>query len=798
MFKFIYSFISLILFLSLGLIQGTAFAQTPTEHFEKKVRPLLIERCYKCHSAEVSRSQLQLNSQEHILKGGKRGPAVIPNKPEESLLLKVVKRSGDLKMPPDGPLPSRDIEALELWIKQGALFPQAKQIVRGTAQHWSFQPLAKPVIPEVNNKTWVQNPIDSFILSKLENAEIQPSKKADKHTLLRRVCFDLTGLPPTQAEVALFLADESSSAYANMVNRYLNSPAYGERWGRHWLDVARYADSNGLDENVAHGNAWRYRDYVIQAFNSNLPYNQFIKEQIAGDLIPYNSESEKHSRLIATGYLSLGPKVLAEVDKQKMEMDIIDEQIDTLGKTFLGMTFGCARCHDHKFDPILTAEYYSLAGVFKSTKTMESLVTIAKWNENLLGNAKEMNAAKDHSEKVSNSNKKINSFLEEQKKTLEAEKKIALDKKPSPKEIEALLKDETKVALKKLRDETAALEKAAPEIPSAMGVNEGKVTDVAIHIRGNTDRLGKVMPRAIPAVLSAGKQPSFPEKNSGRVELANWIASDSNPLTSRVMVNRIWRWHFGKGIVSNPDNFGLLGEKPTHPELLDWLASQFISSNWSIKDMHRLIIFSNTYQQDSALVSASAEKDVACGLYWRFVPRRHEGEVLRDSMLAVSGLLDNSMGGSLLQVKNRAFFFDHTSKDLTKYDSTRRSIYLPVVRNNLFVIFSLFDGTDAAVSNGDRASTTVATQALFFLNSKLVLEASDALAQKAIKNTPFIESQINYIHNNALGRKATPQELNRAKDFIQQAMKLSENNPSMAMAAFAQIILASNEFVTQR
>jgi len=788
----------LVYLLVVFLLQGVSWAQTPEDHFEKKIRPLLLERCVKCHGSETSRNELRLDSKDGVTKGGKRGAVLVPGSPQDSLLLKVVRREGELKMPPGGQLSSREISDLELWIKQGAVYPQSNKIARGTAEHWSFQPLQKPEVPRVNDSGWVRTPIDAFILSKMEKAGVQPSKEADKRTLLRRVSLDLTGLPPTPSESALFLKDESANAYENMVNRYLASPAYGERWGRHWLDVARYSDSNGLDENVAHGNAWRYRDYVVQAFNNNKPYNQFIREQIAGDLLPFKSDSEKHSQLIATGYLTLGPKVLAEVDKQKMEMDIIDEQIDTMGKTFLGMTLGCARCHDHKFDPIPTGDYYSLAGVFKSTKTMESFVTIAKWNENPLANEKEAEQLKQHNARVSESKKKVDDFLEEQRKLLVAEKKLQAEKKATPKEIEALLKDEPKASLKKLKDATASLEKSAPELPSAMGVTEGKVTDVAIHIRGNTDRLGKVMPRAVPVVLSKTNTTTFPEKASGRVELANWIASPDNPLSSRVMVNRVWRWHFGRGIVPTPDNFGLLGSKPTHPELLDWLANHFIQSDWSIKDLHRTMMFSNTYKQASALIPGNDEKDSSCGLYWRFVPRRLEGEVLRDSLLAVSGQLDKTMGGSLLQVKNRAFFFDHTSKDMTKYDSNRRSLYLPVVRNNLFVVFSLFDGTDAAVPNGDRSSTTIAPQALFFMNSKLVLDAAEALAQRSMQSATNRDSQVLYLYENILGRGPTNEEAADAANFLAQALKLSENDPVKALAAFAQILVSSNEFVTLR
>ena len=788
-----------VLLFALAISSGFAVGQSnPEEHFEKKVRPLLVERCWKCHGEETSRSELRLDSREAILKGGKRGRAVETSIPPASLLLQVVKRTGELKMPPDGPLSPQQVADLELWVNQGAVFPKATKIAKAESTHWSFLPLANPKLPSVKKHAWVTNPIDQFILSKLEAANIQTSPEADRLSLIRRLSLDLTGIAPTYDEIQTFIQDQSPNAYEKLVDRYLASPAYGERWGRHWLDIARYADSNGLDENVAHGNAWRYRDYVIRSMNENLPFNQFIIEQIAGDLLPHKSLTEKHSRLVATGYLSLGPKVLAEVDKKKMEMDIIDEQIETMGKTFMGMTLGCARCHDHKFDPISTGEYYSLAGVFKSTKTMESLVTIAKWNENVIASEAEEKSFKEHSARIAASKKAAEDFLEEQRKQLEAKDKLPKDKKATAKEVEAKLEESAKAELKKIKDVTASLEKSVPEVATAMGVSEGNITDVAIHLRGNTERLGKVMPRAVPVVLSANKQPKFSEKSSGRLEIAGWVASDTNPLTARVIVNRIWRWHFGQGIVASVDNFGLLGEKPSHPELLEWLAKYFTSHDWSIKDLHRFILLSSTYRQSSANVPESAQKDSGNRLYWRFTPRRMEAEVIRDSMLSITGELDRSMGGSMLQVKNRAFFFDHTSKDTTKYDSPRRSIYLPIVRNNLYEVFSLFDSTDAAVANGDRASTTIAPQALFFLNSKLVMDSAETLAKRALGHGSLLESQISFLYETALGRAATPSEIAHGKDFLGKAGALTTDNPTKAMAALAQVVLASNEFVTLR
>ncbi len=770
----------------------------PEEHFEKKIRPLFVEQCQKCHGNLIARNGLRLDSSNGLEKGGKRGRVVVPLNPSASLLLQAVKKQGELKMPPDGQLSTQQITDLELWIKQGAVFPQASTVAGANSLHWSFQPLPATIPLPLQNNPWVQTPVDAFVLDKLEKVGLKPSPEADKATLIRRISFDLTGLPPTLEEIQAYLADKEQTAYQAMVNRYLATPAYGERWGRHWLDVARYADSNGLDENVAHGNAWRYRDYVVGAFNQNMPYNQFLMEQIAGDLLPSTDKDGNNSSLIATGFLSLGPKVLAEVDKQKMEMDIIDEQIDTVGKTFLGLTLGCARCHDHKFDPILTGEYYSLAGVFKSTKTMESFITIAKWHENPLFDKAGSERVKEHANNVAALAKKTEAFLEGHGKLLIAANKLPKDKKNTPKEIEALLLESSKAELKKLREDAVALEKSTPEIPSAMGVTEGKHSLVAIHIRGNTDRLGKVMPHGIPQILAGKKEPTFPPQSSGRLELARWLASETNPLTARVMVNRVWRWHFGQGIVTTVDNFGILGAKPTHPELLDWLARYLIQENWSIKDLHRVILFSSAYRQESRLTGDIASKDPAGIHYARFTPRRFEGEVLRDALLAVSGKLDKTMGGSLLQVKNRAFFFDHTSKDLTKYDSPRRSLYLPVVRNNLYEVFSLFDGTDAAVVNGDRANTTIAPQALFFLNSPLVMDAAEALGKNAYNASPLVANQLTRLYETALGRKPTPGELAAGELFLIQALKQSQTDKPKALSAFGQVLLASNEFVTQR
>ncbi|HTN77876.1 MAG TPA: DUF1549 and DUF1553 domain-containing protein, partial [Pirellulaceae bacterium] len=655
--------------------------------------------------------------------------------------------------------------------------------------------------PAVNDAAWVTSPVDRFILAGLEAKGLAPAPRADQRTLIRRATFDLTGLPPTPEEVAAFIADTRPDAFARLVERLLNSPAYGERWGRHWLDVVRYADSNGLDENVAHGNAWRYRDYVVSAFNDDKPFNQFVREQLAGDLLPAANDAQRAEQLIATGFLAIGPKVLAEPDETKMEMDIVDEQIDTVGKAFLGLTLGCARCHDHKFDPIQTADYYALAGIFKSTRTMESFKKVAKWHESVLPDAEAAARQAAHQQQVAGKKAEIQQFIDAANAALTAAKSgEALPDKP-----EANYPAETQTQLKQLRDALAALEKSAPELPTAMGATEHKVVEVPIHIRGSHLKLGALAPRHVPVVFTSVEAPTFTTSQSGRRELAEWLVDAQHPLTHRVFVNRVWRWHFGKGLVRTPDNFGMLGEAPTHPELLNWLTCRFSERGTSTKELHRLIMLSSTYQQGSQPSAITTERDPENRLWGRLDVRRLEAEAVRDSLLAVGGTLDRTLGGSLLQVKNRAYFFDHTSTDRTNYAVNRRSLYLPVVRNNIYDVFQLLDFPDAAITTGDRATTTVAPQALLMLNSTLIADASDHLAARLLAERSADAERIERLYESAYGRGATAAEVAAGQQFLREADKLlvaSEVDASkrarQAWAAYCQTILAANEFIYTR
>jgi hypothetical protein len=805
-----------------GAVSAAPPGQKPTDFFEQHVRPLLIRRCYECHSEQLKkpRGGLVLDSKDGWLKGGSRGPAIVPGNPDESLLIQAVRfEDEDLQMPPkgklsQGKLSQREILLLTQWVTMGAPGPRTNEarppawarpdigIERGR-EFWAFRPPVDPPIPAVRDRSWTNSALDRFVLAALEANGLRPSPPADKRTLIRRATFDLSGLPPTLEEIDAFLADDSADAFARVVDRLLTSPHYGEHWGRHWLDVARFADSNGLDENVAYGNAWRYRDYVIASFNSDKQYDQFVLEQLAGDLLTVgDSLAERHERLIATGFLALGPKVLAEPDERKMEMDIVDEQVDTVGRAFMGLTLGCARCHDHKFDPISTADYYGVAGIFKSTRTMENFKKVARWYENPLATAQDLARKAGHDQEVAAKTKAIQDLVKSASERLRAERGDGFKLLKMP---ETVFPQGTKSELKRLRDGLAALEKSAPEVTSAMGVSEGKVGDTYIHVRGSHMTPGPLVPRRVPRVLATSTPPHFGTAQSGRLELGRWLINENHPLTSRVIVNRIWRWHFGRGLVSTPDNFGEIGDRPHNQPLLDWLALRLVNGGWSIKAIHRVIMLSSTYQMGSDASSRAARIDPENRSMWRMDVRRLEAEAIRDALLFVAGTLDRTIKGSLLTVKNRDYFFDHTSHDTTKYDSPRRSVYLPVVRNHLYDMFQLFDSSDASVTTGDRATTTIAPQALFMMNSDLVLQAArDTAAGLLGRRELDTAGRISLLYEKAYGRLPSSAESGRAAaDLKRFEDALAAENEGAdetarrlgAWQALCQMILASNEFI---
>ncbi len=777
-------------------------ADADVAYFESKVRPVLLEHCHKCHGPTKQWAGLRLDSREAILKGGDNGPAIMPEKPDASLLIRAVRQVDDnLKMPQNGKLTENQIATLVRWIERGAVYPASSNttVRNRDSDHWAFQPIARPSIPAVNHFDWPQSPIDNFILNQLERERITAAEPADKRTLIRRVKFDLTGLPPTYAELEDFLSDDQPDAFHKVVDRLLESPAYGEHWGRHWLDVARYADSNGLDENIAHGNAWRYRDYVVASINQDKPFNQFIIEQLAGDQIPFESETLQHAQLIATGFLSIGPKVLAEVDQPKMRMDIVDEQIDAVGRVFLGLTLGCARCHDHKFDPISTADYYGLAGIFKSTRTMDSYTKVARWHEHLLPSTAStaLQAAFDADLTVRKQAIKAMVALADK----QAREGLAADA-TVPEKLEALYPEAIKAELAKLREQLSALEKTGPELPAAMGVTDDEVVDVAIHLRGDTQKLGDLVPRHTPPAITGPISQEFLPNQSGRLQLAKWLVDPKHPLTARVCVNRVWRWRFGTGLVRTTDNFGLLGAAPSHTELLDWLAQRFIADGWSLKSLHRLMLISSTYQQASTPHSRTFEQDPENRLLGWFPRRRLAAEEVRDALLAVSDQLDRVHYGSELKVKNRGYLFDHTSIDLTDYRSNRRSLYLPVIRNHVFDFFQLLDFPDPAIPSGDRASSTVAPQALLMMNSDFVMQSADKLAERLLAEPETSSQILTTLVRTIHGREPSGAELQSHAQFITRIeLLLSTSEPDsiqrtrQAWVVLCHTLLATNEFI---
>lgn len=632
----------------------------------------------------------------------------------------------------------------------------APSFIMGSEDFWAFKSVQNPEAPVVGNSQWERENLDRFVLAGIEKGGYVPTEPAGKRVLVRRAYLDLHGLPPSTEQIENFLEDERDDAWKRLIDELLESPRYGERWGRHWLDVARYSDTNGMDEDIAYPSAWRYRDYVIASFNEDKPFDQFIIEQLAGDLLPAKDLPEKRDQTVGLGFLSVGPKMLACDDPDKMRRDIVDEQMDTMGRAFLGMTIGCARCHDHKIDPISIEEYYGLAGIFMSTKTLTKYSVVAEFHEHDLTEERD------------------------QKRWEEV----------SRLEVERTGNETSTEEKERLSVEIANLKKGLPAPFKVMGVTEYPTQNVQVHLRGDYLTLGEEVPRGVPSAWTLGKKLVIPEKESGRLELARWIASAENPLTSRVMVNRLWRWHFGRGIVPTPDNFGGLGERPTHPKLLDHLARKFVESGWSVKAMHRLMMNSATYRQSAQADLALLEYDPENKLFARWQRRRVESEVIRDSILMKSDRLDLTMGGSMLVVKPSKYV---DLGQLTAHSLVpRRTVYLPVYRSAGYDGQKAFDAADPTAPDGNRRSSTVAGQALYLMNSELMHESSRSLAEAMMTATAGQDSQVrtSWLIKHLLGREATGKECLQGEDFV-----VSYGNEKEAWAAFSRVLFSSNEFL---
>ncbi len=861
-------------------------ADKDDEFFELRIRPLLATHCQACHS-EGGLGNLRLDSREGVLKGGKSGAVVVPGKPDESLLMQAVRRTHiRLKMPPVGALTGEEIAALGEWIQRGVPWPEktgpavvsTKVITDAERAFWSFQPVKKPAPPAVKNTAWPKTDIDRFVLAKLEAAQLKPAAAADKRTWVRRVTLDLTGLPPTPEDTEAFLKDTSPAAKQKLVDRLLASPHYGERWARHWLDLARYSDGQlAADQDTPLPNAWRYRDWVVEAFNQDLPYDIFVKAQIAADLLP---ETAAHRAGLGFQALSSGA----------------NDQVDVTTKVFLGMTVGCAQCHDHKYDPIPTKDYYSLLGIFSSSPSAphplvpaaeverykaqkakidalkETLAdyltdqgkqlvdlqardtarylmavfanqgevpgldteTLARWKIYLANRADKEHPylkswyalldSKPTEAQVQAEAARYQQFVLElldEAKEVDDKNYVAFGGKKGLKnentrqytnivslpvlkfyqwreiangpynidgfkapagvlyrshaEVRPYLGGIAKQYVERLDAEIAALEKELPPMyPFLHAVEEAaKPADIPVALRGDPKTPGETAPRRFLQVLSKAEAPAYTQ-GSGRAPLAAAIASASNPLTARVMVNRIWQYHFGQGIVRTPSNFGRMGERPTHPELLDYLAARFVESGWSVKAIHREILVSSAYAQSTSN-PAAMEKDADNKLLSRFqLLHRLDMETLRDSVLCVSGRLDAKVGGAPAMLSDT---------------NPRRSLYLTVSRTRLDPTMALFDFPDANTSTDARPVTAGPLQGLYWLNSKFVAQQAQALNERLLKEAgTTAKARIERAYQLLYSRPPDSEELRIGIEFTQTDAK--------AWPVYLQTLLSSGEFAS--
>jgi hypothetical protein len=795
-------------------LRGAEPSPEGVRFFESRIRPLLVDNCFKCHADKKQRGNLRVDSRAALLAGGDQGAALVPGKPEESLLLKAVRHEDELKMPPTKKLAKEQIADLTQWVRMGAPWPGSEsaipnfrkrefQISERDRAHWAFQPIKRPPVPAAKNQQWVRNPIDAFILAKLEARGFAPNPPAMERELIRRVYYDLTGLPPAPSEVERFIADASPHAYEDLIERLLASPRYGEKWGRHWLDLVRFAETNSYERDGRKPNAWRYRDYVIRAFNDDKPYDRFIREQLAGDELADGGTDG----IIATGYYRLGIWDDEPTDREQSRYDGLDDIVATTGQVFLGLTVDCARCHDHKIDPIPQKDYYRLLAFFHNITPYRNggptderpIVSESESKRAFEQKRDELQAA-------------LTVFETDFRKLYEQVHSKGIE----PRDLARLLRSEGAKLLgseryqryAEQRRELQALLRRKVGGEAALCVTESgsHAPDTFVLIRGNSHVKGDKVEPAFPVVLG-GVKPVIPSPSSGaktcgrRRVLADWIASPDNPLTARVMVNRIWQYHFGRGIVRSSSNFGLQGDKPTHPELLDWLADEFVRRGWSMKAMHRLILTSNAYRMSSRANDRALSVDPANDLFWRFDMRRLTAEEIRDSILALSGTLNLKMYGPGVYTPIPREVLAGQSMPGNGWgqspfeEQCRRSIYVHVKRSLLTPILESFDTAETDRSTPVRFVTTQPTQALALLNGDFVHKQAGLFADRLRRETGERDKQVRLALTLATTRPPSDAEIRRGVDLVAALRSQDSMSEQAALKYFCLVVLNLNEFV---
>jgi len=766
-------------------IEAAAASAEDLQFFETKIRPVLVKHCYACHGPESAElgGKLRLDSREGVLRGGESGPALVAGKPAESLLLRALRQDG-LEMPPDGPLSPAIVQDFEQWIQRGAVDPRDPSVVQGTGEAakpsqptdvalWSLQPITDPVVPAVNSTAWPRDAIDHFVLSKIEAAGLEPTADAAPEQWIRRLYLDLIGLPPTLAEVNAYVTDVEVSGFEAMerwVDRLLARPQFGERWGRHWLDVARYGESNGNDglgRNPTFPHAWRYRDYVIRSLNDDLPIHEFFREQIAGDLLASDSPELRDRRRVATGFLALTAKP-AKAMNSNFDMDVVADQIDVIGRGMLGLSVACARCHDHKFDPIPTRDYYALAGIFTSSETLWGVAA----NEGLTAPATDLHI-------------------------LEAAPHV-----PPPADfVETVL----------VLDSNTGQPKKPPKpkwplgTPLAMGVRDrAKVADCKLHVKGESGSLGESVSRGFLSCVSFSSTTDplrVNSEQSGRRELADWVTHPEHPLTPRVFVNRVWQHLFGEGLVGTPDDFGVYGQPPTNPQLLDHLATRFVQQGWSLKQLIRTIVLTRTYQLSSDDDPATLQTDAENQLLTRHSRRRLDAESLRDRMLFASGQLDLRPGSGSL-IRHRDILVNRAGN--LHEPSRQRSVYLCYLRSSPPPELAAFDLPDFTAVLGRRDSSVLASQALHLYNSPFVIGQSVALAQRVLTQATNDSERVQLVFQSILIRDPAPSESTAALELVAQlsaelgASQPDRDSPTLASTGQPGVESTLNPSQTER